>query len=237
LNAASVPRERIAAFRLDAEEIHYMNPDGTVKPSKPKPSPRMEVHLERIQLPPEYRSKSSAWSGVDNDSLYLICAQWEPGATYRIWMGNDQAILTHISTEPFVARPSKVEVWSNEQSVISTSTARGSCSTQFDARRVGVEMSGDDIDLWRDALLYLTIVDDKIAWRPVDDLCDSVAPGKSWVGTARELLYCDCAPEVEKSAHAPIWSLEAGKHTVRMIAWLPGVAQTVATTTVSLSCE
>lgn len=178
--------------------------------------------------------RSYDWKQHDSsreDRLWLVCADWEPGSRYRIDMGR-QSIDVEVASQPFVSTECAIDIWENGIGDVETMTLHGSCTVRFSAHRVGVEISGDAIDQWRDALLYFTIIDGEIVWRPRKSVCSKMPPGQSWVGPTRELLYWCC--EGSGGAYA---KLSKGKHSVRMIAWLPGVWQVAATTEVTLGCR
>jgi len=206
-------------------------------------TPPLETVIETPPFPDEYARTYNPWQRGktgrgDNGSLFLICAKWQSGATYRIWLKDSrQEIIIHVSTQPFESAPHKIDIWQSEQTRVLTSTAHGSCSTVFDGFRVGVEMTGETTRLWREALLYLTVVDDTLTWRPEFDICEEVPAGRSWVGTARELLYGHCGSEQDALIDGPLWNLTQGYHDVKMIAWLPGVSQVSGKGTVFIGCR
>ncbi len=100
--------------------------------------------------------------------------------------------------------------------------------------------------LWRDQLLYRTLVDGE-AWYGKESLCDNYAPGRSWKEIGEDLVYGAC-PDPSGASHGDEGyaygenrrprQLEPTLHTVKMQAFLPGtdiVLETEALT-VDLSC-
>ncbi|HVK72913.1 MAG TPA: hypothetical protein VM734_06315 [Kofleriaceae bacterium] len=109
------------------------------------------------------------------------------------------------------------------------------CSVNVVSATASIELSlGADAAPWRDVLHYQTLVDARI-WRPRDSVISYVAPGASWRGRARDLLYTTCVQDPDHSAG----SLEPGAHEVEMTATLPGttIALTSDTVGVTLSCR
>lgn len=95
---------------------------------------------------------------------------------------------------------------------------------------------------WHDVLLYTVTVDGRELWRPSASLCSYVAPGRSWQGHARELLYAACAAtnddDAARRAGRARYNLEPGAHEIVMTAWWPGVDAAIsASATVDLSCN
>ena len=80
--------------------------------------------------------------------------------------------------------------------------------------------------------MYFTLIDDKVRWQPTRSLCESGRPGRSWIGPARDLLYSIC-----RGGAGAFENLSTGTRSVTMIAWLPGVGQTVATREITLNCH
>ncbi|HEX6942596.1 MAG TPA: hypothetical protein VF128_06690 [Gemmatimonadaceae bacterium] len=204
-----------------------------------------DVRIESPTLPVEYTTKYNPWNRAevrqgDGGPISLICTDWQPGGTYRIRLMNEEIII-HVSKKGFKAGAHTIDEWQNERAVVLTSTASGSCSTVLSAHCVGVQMNGDAVNQWRDALLYFTVVDDAMAWRPEFSICDPIPPGMSWVGPTRELVYGDCGREREPQglvmSARPLWNLAPGPHDVTMIAWLPGVTTVRATKTVVIACR
>jgi len=188
---------------------------------------RIPFQIRRLVYPDDWAGRSRR-SGVD--SLTIVCADWIPGERYRLGSGPHVTEFS-VSTTPFVSDSCNVEVWEDTHDTVTT-FGGASCSVRFMAHRVGIEMS-NEVLRWGDGLLYYTVVDGKI-WRPTKSLCaPRIAPGRSWVGSGRELLFCGCE---WKRTLADI-VLGAGQHEVTMIAWLPGVQECRATTTVRLGCD
>jgi hypothetical protein len=186
--------------------------------------------LSAVDYPREYIWKQHDFSSEHR--LWLICAHWEPGSRYRVTMGKEKSIDVEIAREPFVSDVCGINVWEDSIGDVETATVLGSCRVRFSAHRVGVEISGDSIEMWRGALLYFTIVDGRTVWRPTASICSSVPAGDSWVGPTRELLYWSCDGNGGRASSV----LSKGEHSVKMIAWLPGVSQVNASTKVQLGC-
>lgn len=160
----------------------------------------------------------------------LLCPEWEPGGVYRIGTG-PRAIEVTISTEDFVPDTSQIDIWEDE---IGKVTAGGgtACSMTLDAHRVGIEMSGREVEKWGAALLYFTVVDGTERWQPTRSMCADRTIGRSWVGPTRDLLYSSCS-----SGSGLFENLTRRKHVVTMVAWLPGVGLTSATREIEFRCK
>ena len=194
-------------------------------------SPPVPFELETVEFPEGYAKKVHSYV----DDFSLLCPRWEPGGAYRISIA-DKSIEVTIARQPFVPDSCSVDVWESEFGSVTSMTRAGSCNVTFPAYRLGIEMSGGVVERWGESLLYLTIVDDELAWRPTKSLCSDVPAGWSWVGPMRELLYCECYREGGTRFSPAEWVLTPGEHEVTMIAWLPGVACATATREVSLDC-
>lgn len=204
-------------------------------PTKPFTTPliRFDEYEREVPFTFEAVPYPSGWAGRDNEpghELTLLCADWVPGASYRLGRG-PYATEFSVSPDSFTTDTSTFGIWESKRGPVTSMTLVGSCSTRFSAYRLGIEMS-EQVTRWNEALLYYTVVDDK-GWRPSKSLCDPTYLGRSWVGFGRELLYCACSG----SGGAPYSNLSSGQHEVMMIAWLPGVYECRATTTVRLGCD
>ena len=206
------------ARHLDWERVELWLVDGT--------KIRVPFRVEVVPYPPGWAGKTRAQGA---DSLTLLCTNWEPGAKYRLGSGPG-ALEFSISKEPFLIESCGIDVWENTQGSVTALSTAGSCSAHFNAHRVAIELSQNEVMRWGDALLYYTVVDDEY-WHPSKSLCDYVPRGRSWVGNGRELLYSACY------GRGPDINLKSGEHRVTMIAWLPGVKECRATATVRLGCN
>jgi hypothetical protein len=237
VNLKDVSKDRVQIIRVGEDFFERIAARESVM---------VDAEIESPPLPEEYAGTHNPWqrgtSGEgDAGRVSLICAAWEPGGTYRVRLPQ-QEIIIHVAKRAMEIDQHKIGIWQNERSAVLTSSAGGSCSTVFTGHRVGVELTGEAVDQWRDALLYLTVVDRQMVWRPEYDICTEVPPGMSWVGSARELLYGRCGTEAPSRTGVttmirPLWNLERGNHEVTMIAWLPGVMEFSATTTVVIDCK
>jgi len=120
--------------------------------------------------------------------------------------------------------------------------AGGSCSIEINAAQVPVRMVLPPwLEKWKHVLFFRTLVDDK-PWEPRGSICTQVPPGRSWVGKGEDLLYAGCPdgdaePGQVKLVFLGDGGLESGRHTVRMIAELPGTKQRFeARSSFTLSC-
>lgn len=191
----------------------------------------------------------------DDDVLALVAPRegFEPGGRYRFSFRRPSfrtaadelparyRLEVSVGREPLVAGSSgesagSLAVWKTARDQLEVETRAGSCSVRVDAAQTGVELElPDELARWRDALLYVTRVDGEI-YRPASTYCGQTAPGRSWTGMARELLFADC------EAQSRVWGrpegvLPEGVHLVEMTAWLPGTEQTFeARRDVRLSC-
>ncbi|MGH7725649.1 MAG: hypothetical protein ACREOU_09490 [Candidatus Eiseniibacteriota bacterium] len=89
--------------------------------------------------------------------------------------------------------------------------------------------------------MYTVFVDDQGMWRPDKSLCSETPPGMSHTGWGKEVLFSFCA-NIPGDYGPPVPHAESllpeGRHTVRMVAWLPGTSEQMkSTTSVVLSCQ
>lgn len=220
-NARGVP-----CFNLTFREHVYVTHIGSGN--------RVPFKVESLALPKSY---SAAAGGPERSArISLICPEWSPGESYRIGI-DALSIVVHVDEGSFAAANATIEEWKDTRGNLQTLTYGGSCSVMIRAHQIGVEIFGDTVDRWRGALLYFTIVDDVLAWQPRPSLCSELPPGMSWVGNARELVYCECPKSDEPPRGERALRLDPGEHSVTMIAWLPGVAEVSAVTNVKLVCK
>ena len=107
----------------------------------------------------------------------------------------------------------------NRNSGVITIAADGECSTGVRAAQVEIKVQlSESAKPWRDLLMFSTWVDGE-EWRPETTLASNLAPGSSWNGRGRDLMYAICDDD-EKRYHKP--DLSFGKHEVVIRASLPG---------------
>jgi len=124
------------------------------------------------------------------------------------------------------------------------SLAGGSmCSEQVDAgtRSVSLVLPSKD---WAGALWFTTLVDgEPWTFRHVD--CDFIWPHRSWIGAAQDILFqvCSESPYLRRPVGFPFvkdsrYRGRHGRHTVQMVAQLPGtnVRLESQVVTFSISC-
>jgi hypothetical protein len=117
---------------------------------------------------------------------------------------------------------------------LEVATASGSCSTMIDAVTFSIELSPSAEAIpWSSLLLYETLVDDQ-PWAIQESINISSAPGESWKGRARDLLFRTCTP----SPDASYPGMSPGTHDVAFRASLPG-GQPISTppSPVELMCD
>lgn len=230
-NARGVPCFNVGSPSTKVSVVHAKPglPEGGGTP--------VDFTIQSIPCPDSYSSAVRADSHTpDSRAIALICFDRRPGETYRVSL-DKKSILVHASNDELKESACEVQVWKNSRGDLTTMTLWGMCSVTIDAQSVGVELVGDLVDRWKESLLYLTVVDGKIAWKPQEGLCSHELPGISWVGRGRELVYCDCSRAEPDQPREATWCLPKGAHTITMIAWLPGVTEVSASTTVTLACQ
>jgi hypothetical protein len=112
-------------------------------------------------------------------------------------------------------------------------TSSGSCDTEIEADRVGIELvPAADLVPWLSVLYFETEVDG-LRWIGWPSAGGVVPPGESWEGRARDLLYTVCASEDLGASPG----LDPGTHTVTLRARLLGsTTELAASTTLELDC-
>jgi len=116
---------------------------------------------------------------------------------------------------------------------LQVSTAGGSCSSEVEARQVGIELQlASDASPWRDALHFETLVDGQ-PWRASQSITDAIPPGASWRGRGVDLLYLVCKSDDPAASQG----LAAGPHEVVMRATLPGSTTVVQSNPLSVTLD
>lgn len=192
---------------------------------------------------------------IGDSTMYIVLVVPDdgmmPGACYRFGFGPlhhrddggrimSEGVVVTVDHEPF--KPDTTEymlrVGDTRRAPLEVMTLSGACSTKIEAAQAEIEMPLPvSVEKWRDALLYTVIISDHDYWRPYRSFCGSAPPGSSWVGKGRELVFSQCTGTLGSSGE-PYFNLQEGTHSVRMIAWLPGISATVrARADVALKCE
>lgn len=190
-----------------------------------RPQSQVPFKVEKIAYPEPLRKGRGG-----SMTFALLCPDWEPGGTYRIG-ARPYGVEVTISMDAFVPDTSQIDIWENEMGEVTTGGGT-TCSITFDAHRLGIEMSGREVKKWGASLMYFTVVDGTVHWHPTRSYCVHAIPGRSWVGPSRDLLYSSCNGSV-----GAFENLSSGKHTVAMIAWLPGVGEIIAKKEVVFDCH
>lgn len=135
---------------------------------------------------------------------------------YRFTGPDEASIEVTVDAEPLrTEAPLPLEV--GPQSDSRLRVAMGvSCSAQVPAawRPLGVVLP-EAFKRYADGLLVHTRVDGKI-WRPSESLCKKPAPGRSYKGVGKEVLYSVCAGPAMQD------SLATGEHSVQVEVVIPG---------------
>ncbi|MCB9764221.1 MAG: hypothetical protein H6739_30900 [Alphaproteobacteria bacterium] len=104
------------------------------------------------------------------------------------------------------------------QPVLEVSTGGGSCSLEVPAATIEVVLEPDPSAMpWMEALLFTTLVDGE-PWFSAHDLNAEYAPGASWTGRGRDLLFTACGEQGQWADG----SLPPGAHEVQLQARLAG---------------
>ena len=84
---------------------------------------------------------------------------------------------------------------------------------------------------WREQMLYRTLLDGRVGWKVQKDLCSHIPPGRSREETGRDRYFVLC--ETSMLSHVPP-TMEPGRHTLQMQAFLPGTDIVLETPTESV---
>lgn len=213
----------------------------------------------RVHLQPVVSERTELATQGGSDVLHLVRPEvgWEPAATYRLAFEpsdphlrmrkpageplSSHRLVVHVGSEP-VPWPSKTKSASliprkMGREIVTTMTRSGSCDVDVSAAVVDLEMIlPASLEPRREELLYSVFVDGKL-WRPSRTLCSPTPAGRTWVGAGRARLFAVCPAEPELPFGRPVDSLEPGRHSVRLVAWRPGIAGSVeASTNIYLDC-
>ena len=113
-----------------------------------------------------------------------------------------------------------------------------SCASWLDAALVHIEgRLSRDAERWREQLLYRTIIDDGIHWRPRHSMCSGDVPGRTALAVGHDDVYAACDGSRIAGVHSG-HALRPGRHTLKMQAYLPGTGVVLETParSVSLRC-
>jgi len=175
--------------------------------------------------------------------LIRLDAPLEPGAIYRVegttfcWMGPTQPVI--LRAGPVAALPTSLGSLAASAPTIrklTVATYAGSCIVDISAAAADISIAlATDAKPWGNALLYSTLVDGQ-PWRPAGSLAGFSTLGSSWVGRARDLVYSPC----HSTDGGPLLlttDLPQGRHTVQMVATLPGSSWEARSDTVEVDLE
>jgi hypothetical protein len=146
-----------------------------------------------------------------------------------------QVIEVRIGSQKMTVRSVMPPLHVGEPSFRQIAVAAGrSCSRMIQAVTRDIELKlPEDLSIWKDALLYSLRVDG-VPWRPTDNLCKSVPPGRSWMATGTDMLYGTCG---SSSSIVREDGISPGTHQIEMTAWLPGTSvKYVSAANVAMSC-
>ncbi len=162
--------------------------------------------------------EAAPWDEKGRAAYAVTLAATEPltPGEYRFTGPDEASIEVTIDAEPLRAEaPLALEV--GPQSDSRLRVAMGvSCSAQVPAawRPLGIALP-EAFKRYADGLLVHTRVDGKI-WRPSESLCKKPAPGRSYKGLGKEVLYSVCAGPAMQD------SLATGEHSVQVEVVVPG---------------
>jgi hypothetical protein len=170
-------------------------------------------------------------------------APLEPGASYRVegtsfcWMGPTQPVI--LRAGPVAALPTSLGNLAASTPTLrklTVATYAGSCIVDISAAAADISIAlASDAKPWENALLYSTLVDGQ-PWRPTGSLAGFSTLGSSWVGRARDLVYSPCH-SMDGGQLLLTTDLPQGRHTVQMVATLPGSSWGARSDTVEVDLE
>ena len=177
----------------------------------------------RVSVIEEFSTKRSG--------MYLVAPKGEeltPGATYRFTVdradrfgrGHRQVLVSidHDSLSSDTSFSLDVGPVTNE--IIELAAAMW-CSDVLSVVQTGISGNlAQDAQRWRASLLYRTIVNEEIHWRPRAGMCQTVVPGRSWESVGKDLVFAACE-ELPHTAFLPL-ILKPRQHSLMMQAVLPG---------------
>jgi hypothetical protein len=149
---------------------------------------------------------------------------------YSGGMDEQRVEVNVVDTE--LVRPSETKIALGKRKVAPlTVAAFVSCYADVDAAQVSVTWEfPEDLQQFAGHLYYETLVDGR-PWRASRSLCSPPAPGMSWQGPGKELLYSLCGDPKGAANRA----LEAGPHRLSMRATLPGSSIEIVSPEVDLN--
>lgn len=118
---------------------------------------------------------------------------------------------------------------------IDVASFSGSCSTEIDVTSIGIELAPSaELAPWMPLLLFETIVDGQ-AWQIQPSIGARPAPGASWKGKGKDLLFRTCVDNPDAS----FTGMSEGGHQVAFRATLPNGASALVTPAqaVELMCD
>lgn len=139
-----------------------------------------------------------------------------PGERYRFTGPEDSSLEVTVDKKRLEnAAPLPLEIGPEAEGLLKVAAGM-SCSMNAGAvwRAVSVKLPAD-VRSFLPALLVHTRVDGTL-WRPSESYCTPTAPGRSWRGEGKELVYSVCEGFAASS------SAGEGKHIVEMEVELPG---------------
>ncbi|HEU0034439.1 MAG TPA: hypothetical protein VFQ53_27640 [Kofleriaceae bacterium] len=176
---------------------------------------------------------------LDNgDYLIVPDAPLAAGSSYVLAdhntcdLGRTGPSVTFTATDdaPLPAQLGSIDVVQGGNAPLAVGTASGSCYADVIADQVKLALvPSADAQPWMDALQFETIVDGR-RWLAIGNINDTIAPGATWQGRGRDLVYAVC-----KTPDASIdRGLAPGEHTIEFHATLPGTAITWTTEPVTI---
>jgi uncharacterized protein (TIGR03382 family) len=140
-----------------------------------------------------------------------------PGARTVFTAGPEAPLPTTLGTLSIIGHGNFMD--------LEVATGSGSCSTMVGATVLSIFLEPSaEIEPWKDLLLYDTLVDGQ-PWVNQSTANMRPAPGASWRGRGKDLLYRICEPNPDASYPG----LAVGGHQVAFRATLPGTSMTIAT--------
>ena len=172
--------------------------------------------------------------------LTKIAEGWKVGEKIRAesktckYMANGfPANWTIVASAPLPKKLGSLSIKTHKKSDLKVSTNVGSCDVTIEADQVTIALNlHPSAQPWMDVFHFQTLVDGK-KWRPSKTIHER-SYGQSWEGRGKERLFSDCKKDSEANDN-----LSAGKHSVVLLATLPGMKQEWRTEAieVNLSCD
>jgi hypothetical protein len=194
----------------------YVMPSWTLTNVNRSTGHPLSVHA--VENPPARFGFLDGWDGyliqpegVLEEGRYVLQS---PDSLCDLW--GDQYPLTIFQLTPAVPLPQslgQIDEIRSHKSLVSVNTDSG-CSGLFEAAIASVQVRlTEEAEPWRDALFFTTLVDGE-RWEERSSFCEQPPLGGDSGGRGHAQLFALCG---QFNA-----GLEPGRHTVKMLAWLPG---------------